>query len=55
MLPHVLGRAEARPSISLPDGPYNPTGYQASKPAGSRALVCQLGAQDTSNREIGNT
>jgi len=55
MLPHLLGRAEASPSISLPDGPYHPTGYQALKPAGSRALVCQLGAQDTSNREIGNT
>jgi hypothetical protein len=24
MLPHVLGRVEARPPISLPDGPYNP-------------------------------
>jgi len=55
MLPHVLGRAEARPSISLPDGlPTQLDIRLGSQPDHERSFA-SAAHSDTSNREIGNT
>jgi len=55
MLPHVLGRVEARPSISLPDGPYNPMDIKLRSQPDQERSFARAAHSDTSNREIGNT
>jgi hypothetical protein len=55
MLPHVLGRAEARPSIRLPDGPDNPTeyrGFEASRITSARLPARRTAIPPTAKLEI---
>jgi hypothetical protein len=55
MLPHVLGRAEARPSISLPEVLTTQMDIRLRSQPDNERSFASAAHSDTPNREIGNT
>lgn len=54
MLPHVLGRVEALPCVSLPDGPYTQwvSGFEASQIKSARLPAQRIAIPPTAKLEI---